>query len=235
MTTPAINLTVTLQDIGGTSVSKGSIIITLCAFGPTLPCIIGTSMLAKVGPLKYVLQDGTTDTPIPLYGNDQITPAGTYYSVAIMDDKQNVVQSGIYQFTGSGTIDLSSAPQVTPGPGGGTIPPLQYVTSDLFAISSSVSAQTPATLDQIANAMNWSVNRPIPPMSPNAQQALAPPGYLYTLSRNCYGGALMGLYYNGNLQLPSIHYTITNRTIGLMYYTNAGDNLYALYVATTLN
>jgi hypothetical protein len=146
-----------------------------------------------------------------------------------------VVQCGIYQFTGSGTIDLSDAPQITPGPGGGTVPPLQYTTADLFAISSSVSAQQPATLDQICAAMNWSVNKPIPPMSPTAQQMLAPPGYLYTLSRSAYGGALIGLYYNGILQLPSIHYTLTNRTIGLMFYTKAGDNLYALYVATTLN
>jgi len=233
--TPALKLTVTLQDIGGVAVDKGSVIITLCAFGPTLPFIAGTSMLAKVGPVKYVLQNGNAGGGIPLYGNDQISPPGTYYSISVVDDKQNVVQCGIYQFTGAGTIDLSNVPQITPGPGGGVIPPLQYVTQDLFAISSTVSVQTPSTLDAIATAMSWSVNRPIPPMSPTAQQFLAPPGYSYTLSRSAYSGVLIGLYYNGILQLPSIHYTLTNRTIGLMFYTNSGDNLYALYVATTLS
>lgn len=233
---PQITLTATLHDQTGKPLPKAQLIITLCGYGPTLPCVIGTSMLCQVGPVEYTLLDGTTDSGIPLWGNDVITPAGTFYSVQIVDNKKNVVQAGVYQFTGSGTIDLSNAPQILPGPGGGgTVPPLQYVTQDLFAISSTVNAQQPSTLDAIATAMNWSVNRPIPPMSTQGKQFLAPPGWQYTLSRSAYGNSLIGLFYNGVLQLPSIHYTLTQRTIGLMFYTNSGDNLYALYVATTLS
>src|ERR1700678_2530252 len=62
-------------------------------------------MLAKI---KYLVLATAGTISIPLWGNDVITPAGTYYSVAVIDDKKNVVQSAMYQFTGSGTIDIST-------------------------------------------------------------------------------------------------------------------------------
>ena len=195
--TPQITLTATLQDQSGQPLPKAQLIITLCGYGPTLPCIIGTSMLAQVGPVEYTLLDGTAD--IPLWGNDVITPAGTFYSIQLVDNKKNVVQAGIYQFTGSGTIDLSNAPQILPGPGGGITPPLQYLTSTLWQVG-------------IGQGTN-----------------------VYTLPRSVYNNQLLGLYYNGTLQIPGLHYTLTNRTITLTNWsTQAGDNLFALYVATTL-
>ena len=195
--TPQITLTATLQDQSGQPLPKAQLIITLCGYGPTLPCIIGTSMLAQVGPVEYTLLDGTAD--LPLWGNDVITPAGTFYSIQLVDNKKNVVQAGIYQFTGSGTIDLSNAPQILPGPGGGITPPLQYLTSTLWQVG-------------IGQGTN-----------------------VYTLPRSVYNNQLLGLYYNGTLQIPGLHYTLTNRTITLTNWsTQAGDNLFALYVATTL-
>jgi len=195
--TPQITLTATLQDQSGQPLPKAQLIITLCGYGPKLPCIIGTSMLAQVGPVEYTLLDGTAD--IPLWGNDVITPAGTFYSIQLVDNKKNVVQAGIYQFTGSGTIDLSNAPQILPGPGGGITPPLQYLTSTLWQVG-------------IGQGTN-----------------------VYTLPRSVYNNQLLGLYYNGTLQIPGLHYTLTNRTITLTNWsTQAGDNLFALYVATTL-
>jgi hypothetical protein len=231
--TPQITLTATLQDQNGQPIPKAMLVITLCGYGPILPKIIGTSMYAAVGPVEYTLIDGTTDTGIKLWGNDVIDPSGTFYSIAIVDNKRNVVQCGMYQFTGAGTIDLSNAPQIV-GPGN-IIPPLQFVTQDLFAISNTVPTQQAATLDHIADVMGWSVNRPIPAMSPQGRSFLAPPGYLYTLSKSPYDGVLLGVYYNGVLQLPSIHYQMAQRTIALQFNTANGDNLYALYVASTLS
>jgi hypothetical protein len=233
--TPQITLTATLQDQSGNPIPKAMLIITLCGYGQTIPCIQGTSILAAVGPVENILKDGTTDAGIPLWGNDVITPAGTFYSVAVADNKRNIVQCGIYEFTGSGTIDLSNAPQIIPGPGGGSTPPLDYTTQDLWAISDTVTEATPSTPDAIADAMGWSVNRPVPVMPPRAQTLLAPPGYAYKLTRQPLPNMLLGLYYNGNLQLPSFHYSLVGRDIYLNFYTANGDNLYALYVATTLN
>lgn len=113
MPTPEITLTATLQDFTGTDVAKGSLIICLCGFGAVLPKITGTSMLAKVGPLTFQLSTGVVTPSIALWGNDQITPSGTYYAISLMDDKKNVIQTGLYIFEGGvQSIDLSNATQV---------------------------------------------------------------------------------------------------------------------------
>lgn len=128
--TPALTLTANLQDIGGNLDSGGSLVIVLCGYGQVLPRIAGTAMLAKIAPSKYIAVAGMIS--IPIWGNDVITPAGvTYYSVAVLDDRGNVVQAGMYQFTGSGTIDLSTAPQLNLQP----LPPVPPVpTTDIYVI-----------------------------------------------------------------------------------------------------
>jgi hypothetical protein len=111
--TPAITLTATLQDNTGANDAGAALLIVLCGYGQTLPKIAGTSMIAKITN-KVAATAGTVSTL--LWGNDVITPAGTYYSISVLDDKSNVVQAGIYQFTGSGTKDLSSQTQLLAQP-----------------------------------------------------------------------------------------------------------------------
>lgn len=117
MTTPNTTLTAKLDDLTG--VSAGSIAnpaklrITLCGFGPVLPLIAGTAMLARTGPFALYSTDSSGITT-SLWGNDQITPSGTFYSIEILDGQDNVVQCGAYQFIGGGTFDLSNAAQIVP-------------------------------------------------------------------------------------------------------------------------
>lgn len=123
-----INLTVDLQDMSGVelgSVSNPAYVrIALCNYGSQLPRVAGTSMIAKVGPFDtpYV---GAPIT-IPLYGNDQITPGGTYYAISVLDDKKNVLQTSAYILTGTGTFLLSSLtpqfPASAPSVLGGLVP-----------------------------------------------------------------------------------------------------------------
>jgi hypothetical protein len=139
--TPALTLTATLQSIEGAADAGSALLITLCGFGQELPHIAGTSMLAKIK--QFVLATSGTIS-IPIWGNDVISPAGTYYSVAVLDDAKNVVQSGIYQFTGSGTIDLSNAPQLYLQP----LPPPPVVPTDAIYVivaSSSTPVFSPTT------------------------------------------------------------------------------------------
>jgi hypothetical protein len=116
MATPNITLTATLDDLtgaaAGSTANPAKLRITLCGYGLTLPVITGTTTLAKVGPMSVY----STGSPIStqLWGNDQITPANTYYSIEILDGEDNVVQCGAYVFTGTATIDLSNAIQVVP-------------------------------------------------------------------------------------------------------------------------
>jgi hypothetical protein len=116
MTTPNITLTATLDDLTGAAAGSlanpAKLRIALCGFGPVLPLIAGTAVLARTGPFAVYSTGAAISTQ--LWGNDQITPANTYYSIEILDGEDNVVQCGAYQFTGGGSIDLSNAPQIVP-------------------------------------------------------------------------------------------------------------------------
>ena len=110
--TPGVTLTANLQDTSGAADGGAALRITLCGYGLTLPRVAGTSLLAKV---KQVVVEPSGDFSVPLWGNDQITPAGTFYEIAVLDDASNVVQAGMYLFTGTGAQDLSAALQLLSG------------------------------------------------------------------------------------------------------------------------
>lgn len=114
-TAPAFTLTATLEDLtgaaAGTTANPAKLRICLCAFGPVLPTIAGTAMVAKAGPMDFYSTGSAISTL--LWGNDQITPAGTFYSIEVLDGEDNVVQCGAYILTGSGG-DLSSLAQIVP-------------------------------------------------------------------------------------------------------------------------
>jgi hypothetical protein len=115
-TAPAITLTATLDDLtgaaAGSTANAAKLRISLCGFGPVLPKIAGTAMLARVGPFDFYSSGAQISTLI--FGNDQITPPGTYYSIEILDGEDNVVQCGAYSLTGAGTQDLSNLAQIVP-------------------------------------------------------------------------------------------------------------------------
>ena len=67
--------------------------------GLSLPYIANTALLAKVGPMDFYSTSGSP-LVITLFGNDQITPAGTYYTIEVLDGEDNVVQCGAYVLTG---------------------------------------------------------------------------------------------------------------------------------------
>jgi hypothetical protein len=118
MSVPAITLTATLLDVlgaaAGSVANPAKLRICLCGFGPVLPKIAGTGMLARVGPLDVFSSGATISTLI--FGNDVILPAGTYYSIEILDGSDNVVQCGAYKLTGSGPQTLDGQTQIVPAP-----------------------------------------------------------------------------------------------------------------------
>jgi hypothetical protein len=114
-----ITLSIDLKDIRGNEIgSVGSpayVEIALANYGATLPRVAGTAMLAGVGPrTQRIPYLGAPLTGIILYGNDVITPAGTYYVITILDDQQNVLQSGAYVFNGTINAALSTLAQFFP-------------------------------------------------------------------------------------------------------------------------
>lgn len=118
--TPAITLTANLQDILGNDIGVAAfpvkLVVNLCNFDPHLPRIVGTTMLART---QYAVHsaDGTGNVSFPIWGNDVITPSGTFYQIDILDGEGNIIQTDAYLLTGSGTIDLSTlTPYVPPPP-----------------------------------------------------------------------------------------------------------------------
>lgn len=160
--TPEITLTVTLEDFTGADVTNGSIFVTLCGFGQILPRVLGTAMIARVSQ-KFMLATGAS-TGIALYGNDQITPTGTFYSISVMDDKKNIVQSGIYIFEGgTQTIDLSNATQITiqPTPNSGGFfeeEPEGLFPGNTYQLSFTPSSSLPVQLWYNGNKLRNQVN-----------------------------------------------------------------------------
>jgi hypothetical protein len=118
MPTPNITLTANLSSIlaSGSFEQNAGIIITLCGFGAYIPAVSGVGMLIDAGnPLKIKQPTSSVISQV-LWGNDQITPAGTFYDIAIFDSSGQVVQRGNYQFTGSAhSVDLSTIQPNVPG------------------------------------------------------------------------------------------------------------------------
>jgi hypothetical protein len=117
--TPNITLTATLLDYSGATIGSATqpawLRIALCGFGAVLPVIAGTGNLTRISSWFLDVPFTGTLLSVKLWGNDQISPLNTYYAISVLDINKNVVQTGAYVFTGTQTIDLSSAPQITPG------------------------------------------------------------------------------------------------------------------------
>lgn len=117
MAAPGITLTATLEDItgaaAGSTANPAWIEVVLNGYGLTLPQIVGTATIAQI--VKKVISSGAPIS-MSLWGNYQVTPAGTWYEITVYDGSNNIVQTGVYQFPSAGVFDLSSLTQVYPVP-----------------------------------------------------------------------------------------------------------------------
>lgn len=110
MPTPAATVTGTLQDLTGTA-NVGSIQFELVNFGANVPRVTGTGIIAQTS--NTAVANGSGVFSVTLWGNDQITPSGTYYNVNFLSSSGFLIASVPYSITGTGG-DLSSlAPLVT--------------------------------------------------------------------------------------------------------------------------
>lgn len=253
--TPQITLTAKLQDVTGSSAgsvaSPAVLRIALCGFGLTLPCIVGTSNLAQVGPEDFY--DTGTGISTKLWGNDVISPAGTYYAITILDGNGNILQCGMYQFTGDETIDLSSAPQIVAVNTveyvacAGAFPGTVYVSPGIvIGVAYNGVLQRPG-IDYNLSGGNKTIaltfatfagdtvyalcslvvgNSLIPAAAPLVYEVCAGaiPGTVYTAP-----AMAVAVLYNGVFMRPTIDYSVADGTlITLTFETQTGDTVYAL-------
>jgi hypothetical protein len=118
--TPQITLTYTLMDMYGVELGSATapayLRIGLCGYGQVLPKVVGTCMIGEIASWPYDIPYTGVPGSVKLWGNDQITPSGTFYAISVLDTKKNVIQANLYQFTGTATIDLSTAIPITQPP-----------------------------------------------------------------------------------------------------------------------
>lgn len=257
--TPQITLTAKLQDIAGanagSTASPAVLRIALAGFGLVLPCIVGTSNLAQVGPEDFY--DTGSGISTTLWGNDVINPLGTYYAITILDGDGNILQTGAYQFSGNETIDLSSAPQIVPTnsiaylPTEGTYPGTTYIAAGVVVgVAYDGILQRPA-IDYTLSNGGKQINLTFSTTDDEGENISAlctvvipsslAPGASLLQYAECTGaipgaagtvytapGKVVAVAYNGALQSSSFYNILTANTFNLTFPTYAGDSVYAL-------
>jgi hypothetical protein len=257
--TPQITLTATLQDVSGAaagSVANPAVLrIALAGYGLTLPCIVGTANLARVGPEDFY--DTGSGVSVQLWGNDVINPLGTYYAITLLDGDGNILQCGSYQFSGTQTIDLSSAAQIVPNSTlvyvtcAGDYPGTVYTApGPVVAVSYNGTLQRPGIDYSLSNG-NKQINLTFSTTDAEGENisaictvivasSLTPGASLlqYVVCAGAIPGAAGTVYtapgkivaaaYNGALQGSTFYTLLSADTFEFNFPTFEGDTVYAL-------
>lgn len=103
--TPQITITANLQQITG-AVDAAKVTFELANYGNTIPRVSGTCVIVQTS--TTATADGSGNISVVLWGNDVVTPSGTEYTAKFYNDAGGLLQQVAYQFTGSGSFDLSN-------------------------------------------------------------------------------------------------------------------------------
>jgi hypothetical protein len=109
--------------IGANAAEEGSVIFALCGYGSQVPRVTDTAVVARLTTLQ-VEADQNGVIQAQLWGNDWITPPGTYYTATVLDDNGDVQQCNAYVFLGDQSYDLGTTQPFDPTQPQGPMPPL---------------------------------------------------------------------------------------------------------------
>src|SRR5678816_4473220 len=85
----------------------GKVEVALCGYGSRVPRMNAQALAARITD-DDVDVDSSGAFTFNVIGNDQIVPAGTYYTVTIKDDNGDIVQVNAYRFLSTPpTYDLN--------------------------------------------------------------------------------------------------------------------------------
>jgi len=248
-TSPQVTLTGKLFDSGGNAVVGGTVTLTLVNYGSNLPLVTGTGIFAATTLQTSSASDGTFSLG-PFFGNYQIAPSGTYYTLTVSQNQYTTSNIDTpYQFNNSGTFDLSTLTPVVSYATPIAVSELSTVavtgsftdllniptlTNTVFGRHGTVTAHTgDYSIGQISGAAtvastgsyNDLLNIPVfTAETPSGSY----PGTVYTLAHSAT--TMLGLFLNGMLLYPSIDYTLVGSTLTLMNATSGTDLLHAVYI-----
>lgn len=252
-----ITFTATVKNILGAIAAGARVKITLAGYDNEVPEIPGYYLLGEASEDIDVDAAGVVNTP--LWGNDVITPLGTFYLIQVFDGNGNCIAAGEYRITGSGTQDLAS---LTPLQGGqallfGAVPngrqpgqafmlPLPSIAAgaallyyngalqllENFTLSGEglLTKFTAAAADSLF--LMYSAERAPAGFAFEPFLAFgngATPGNTYTLPTAPPGAQFAGLFQNGLFLRPA-SYSIAGQIASLTFETQEGDEIFALYL-----
>lgn len=223
MATPQITLTANLLDYSGVQIGTAArpayLRVQLCGFGQSLPRVAGTGMLARVASNPQDIPYTGAQISVKLFGNDAITPAGTFYAISVLDSNQNVIQAGPYLLNGSGTFDLSSLPPVLlPGQVSQTI-------SATFAAVPSI-AQATGTVDGTNTSFSFSA-----PSSPSPLISVYAGGVFYSAT----GGDFTLTYTGSGVWTIAFATAPVNGPVIVVWFSQTGSGERTLTAPAALN
>src|ERR1017187_8282544 len=102
----ALTISGNLESIFGVLYAGGRVNFSLENYGLNVPRISGTGFLVETS--VTVTANGSGAFSTNLIGNDTIIPSGTYYLVTFISDAGLDIARIPYQFSGSGSFDLST-------------------------------------------------------------------------------------------------------------------------------
>jgi hypothetical protein len=123
MATP-VTVTGTISAAANDAHVQGTVDVMLCGYGSQVPRVNGQSLVGRITTMS-ILADVDGLFTIQLAGNDQIVPAGTYYTITIRDENGDIAQVNAYRFLSStSSYDLNLIDPYDPNQPPPPLPPL---------------------------------------------------------------------------------------------------------------
>ena len=154
---------------GGTPVDA-TLDVALCGYGSQVPRVPGYALMGRLTEQNITVDEDGNFT-FTVAGNDEVVPAGTYYTVTVRDANGDIAQVNAYQFIGGITYDLSIAQPYDPNQPPPPLPPL--ITNMLLIVPWSNTAVFDGS-----TYTTWFIELAGDTLAPSLQNLV--PGNLYT-------------------------------------------------------
>lgn len=119
-----VTVTGNLQASTNATPTQGSIEVMLCGYGSRVPRINGVALVARITTYTIAV-DAAGAFTFTVAPNDDIAPAGTYYTVVVKDENGDAAQINAYRFTSNqSSYDLNLIDPYDPNQPPPPLPPL---------------------------------------------------------------------------------------------------------------
>lgn len=167
---------------GDNTAEEGSIVVSLCGYGSQVPIIAGSAIIGRLTTIE-IDADANGEVEAELWGNNLISPAGTYYTVTVKDSNGDIMQVNAYVLTEGQNYDLGSMVPFDPNQPPPQLPPA--IVNQLLMI---VFSQTPDFPGD--TFLTWGIQLTDDVTNSSTSNTLAGNLYTFIISQDSTGGHL---------------------------------------------